>query len=98
MSSMNFSGGKQYIRPPQRGIFPLDHDSECKAAMEVSEVNVLCGPGFHQQSDKTTPAALAEISRVSQRITRCPPQMPRFLQGVSTVSDGPSAHVKRKLG
>mmetsp|Transcript_20923 Transcript_20923/g.45553 ORF Transcript_20923/g.45553 Transcript_20923/m.45553 type:complete len:128 (-) Transcript_20923:1614-1997(-) len=30
MSSMNFSTSKQYVRPPQRGIFPLDHDSECK--------------------------------------------------------------------
>jgi len=30
MSSMNFSTSKQYVRPPQRGIFPLDHDAECK--------------------------------------------------------------------
>jgi len=32
---MNFSSGKQFVRPPQRGIFPLDHDSECKKHMEV---------------------------------------------------------------
>eukprot|EP00543_Licmophora_paradoxa_P010961 CAMPEP_0202476584 /NCGR_PEP_ID=MMETSP1360-20130828/93499_1 /ASSEMBLY_ACC=CAM_ASM_000848 /TAXON_ID=515479 /ORGANISM="Licmophora paradoxa, Strain CCMP2313" /LENGTH=110 /DNA_ID=CAMNT_0049103797 /DNA_START=86 /DNA_END=415 /DNA_ORIENTATION=+ len=35
MSSMNFSSGKQFVRPPQRGIFPLDHDSECKKHMET---------------------------------------------------------------
>eukprot|EP00545_Synedropsis_sp_CCMP1620_P001851 CAMPEP_0119005584 /NCGR_PEP_ID=MMETSP1176-20130426/1811_1 /TAXON_ID=265551 /ORGANISM="Synedropsis recta cf, Strain CCMP1620" /LENGTH=119 /DNA_ID=CAMNT_0006957415 /DNA_START=76 /DNA_END=432 /DNA_ORIENTATION=- len=34
MSSMSFSSGKQYVKPPQRGIFPLDHESECKAAMQ----------------------------------------------------------------
>lgn len=34
MSSMNFSTSKQFTRPPQRGIFPLDHDSECKPFME----------------------------------------------------------------
>ncbi|KAL3767967.1 hypothetical protein ACHAWU_005425 [Discostella pseudostelligera] len=32
---MNFSGSKQTIKPPQRGIFPLDHESECKPYMEV---------------------------------------------------------------
>eukprot|EP00536_Pseudo-nitzschia_multiseries_P008657 jgi/Psemu1/198667/e_gw1.223.52.1 len=31
---MNFSTSKQYVRPPQRGIFPLDHDAECKPFME----------------------------------------------------------------
>jgi hypothetical protein len=35
MSSMSFSTGKQFVRPPQRGIFPLDHDSECRSGMEV---------------------------------------------------------------
>jgi hypothetical protein len=35
---MNFSGSKQVIRPPQRGIFPLDHESECKSAMKVGFV------------------------------------------------------------
>mmetsp|Transcript_24979 Transcript_24979/g.58618 ORF Transcript_24979/g.58618 Transcript_24979/m.58618 type:complete len:125 (-) Transcript_24979:1470-1844(-) len=34
MSSMNFSTSKQYVRPPQRGIFPLDHDAECKTFIE----------------------------------------------------------------
>jgi cytochrome c oxidase assembly protein subunit 19 len=34
MSSMNFSTAKQTIKPPQRGIFPLDHDSECKPYKE----------------------------------------------------------------
>mmetsp|Transcript_14881 Transcript_14881/g.18149 ORF Transcript_14881/g.18149 Transcript_14881/m.18149 type:complete len:114 (+) Transcript_14881:77-418(+) len=33
--SMNFSASKQFVRPPQRGIFPLDHDSECKVQMKV---------------------------------------------------------------
>ncbi|GMH90959.1 hypothetical protein TL16_g11921 [Triparma laevis f. inornata] len=27
---MNFSSQKQTIKPPLRGIFPLDHFSECK--------------------------------------------------------------------
>lgn len=36
VSSMNFSGGKQHVKPPQRGIFPLDHDAECKPTMDVS--------------------------------------------------------------
>jgi cytochrome c oxidase assembly protein subunit 19 len=31
---MNFSTAKQTIKPPQRGIFPLDHDSECKPYKE----------------------------------------------------------------
>mmetsp|Transcript_32609 Transcript_32609/g.49141 ORF Transcript_32609/g.49141 Transcript_32609/m.49141 type:complete len:122 (-) Transcript_32609:1489-1854(-) len=35
MSSMNFSSSKQYVRPPQRGIFPLDHDAECKVFMKL---------------------------------------------------------------
>jgi len=35
MASMNFSGSKQFVRPPQRGIFPLDHDAECKQYMET---------------------------------------------------------------
>ena len=35
MASMNFSSSKQFVRPPQRGIFPLDHDSECKPYMET---------------------------------------------------------------
>jgi hypothetical protein len=30
----NFSAQKQVIKPPQRGIFPLDHDSECRPTME----------------------------------------------------------------
>lgn len=30
---MSFSGGKQFVKPPQRGVFPLDHDSECKQPM-----------------------------------------------------------------
>eukprot|EP00568_Trieres_chinensis_P000775 CAMPEP_0183298596 /NCGR_PEP_ID=MMETSP0160_2-20130417/5573_1 /TAXON_ID=2839 ORGANISM="Odontella Sinensis, Strain Grunow 1884" /NCGR_SAMPLE_ID=MMETSP0160_2 /ASSEMBLY_ACC=CAM_ASM_000250 /LENGTH=142 /DNA_ID=CAMNT_0025460669 /DNA_START=233 /DNA_END=662 /DNA_ORIENTATION=+ len=32
---VNFSASKQFVKPPQRGIFPLDHDSECKPAMEA---------------------------------------------------------------
>lgn len=35
MASMNFSSGKQFVKPPQRGIFPLDHDAECKPKMQV---------------------------------------------------------------
>jgi len=31
---MNFSSSKQTIKPPQRGIFPLDHESECKDYMK----------------------------------------------------------------
>lgn len=50
MSSMNFSGGKQYVKPPQRGIFPLDHDAECKPAMDVSfrvEHRIVCVSRSH---------------------------------------------------
>ena len=36
MASMSFSGGKQMVRPPQRGIFPLDHEAECKPMVQVS--------------------------------------------------------------
>jgi len=42
MSSMNFSSSKQNIKPPQRGIFPLDHESECKPYMTVSFVCLVC--------------------------------------------------------
>jgi hypothetical protein len=35
MSSMNFSTSKQFVRPPQRGIFPLDHDADCRVNMQV---------------------------------------------------------------
>jgi len=32
---MNFSSQqKQLVKPPQRGIFPLDHDAECKLKMQ----------------------------------------------------------------
>ena len=31
---MNFSAQKQFVRPPQRGIFPLDHYAECKPFMK----------------------------------------------------------------
>ena len=27
--------GKQVVRPPQRGIFPLDHGAECRDKMEI---------------------------------------------------------------
>ena len=37
---MNFSSGKQFVKPPQRGIFPLDHDAECKPKMQVSSMVV----------------------------------------------------------
>ena len=37
MSSMNFSTAKQVVKPPQRGIFPLDHDAECRSKMEVGK-------------------------------------------------------------
>jgi hypothetical protein len=32
---MNFSSAKQFVRPPERGVFPLDHDSECRPFMQV---------------------------------------------------------------
>ncbi|CAB9523780.1 oxidase assembly protein COX19 [Seminavis robusta] len=34
MASMSFSSGKQVVRPPQRGIFPLDHYAECKPLVQ----------------------------------------------------------------
>ena len=34
-NKMNFSSQqKQLVKPPQRGIFPLDHDAECKLKMQ----------------------------------------------------------------
>ena len=36
MSAMNFSTSKQYVKPPQRGVFPLDHDDECKPFIKAS--------------------------------------------------------------
>jgi hypothetical protein len=45
MASMNFSSSKQFVRPPQRGIFPLDHDAECKPYMKVQlYCNILMFP------------------------------------------------------
>jgi hypothetical protein len=41
--SMNFSTSKQFVKPPQRGIFPLDHDAECKPYMEVRNGVLPCG-------------------------------------------------------
>ena len=36
MSSMSMSSGKQsVVRPPQRGIFPLDHYGECQIPMQA---------------------------------------------------------------
>mmetsp|Transcript_29709 Transcript_29709/g.44059 ORF Transcript_29709/g.44059 Transcript_29709/m.44059 type:complete len:113 (+) Transcript_29709:232-570(+) len=32
---MNFSSQRQVVKPPQRGIFPLDHDAECRPVMET---------------------------------------------------------------
>mmetsp|Transcript_6783 Transcript_6783/g.14615 ORF Transcript_6783/g.14615 Transcript_6783/m.14615 type:complete len:83 (-) Transcript_6783:304-552(-) len=29
----NFSGQRQVVKPPERGIFPLDHEGECKTFM-----------------------------------------------------------------
>jgi hypothetical protein len=34
MSSRSMGAGKQVVRPPQRGIFPLDHGAECRSTME----------------------------------------------------------------
>jgi len=35
MSSISMGASKQVVRPPQRGIFPLDHMSECRDPMEL---------------------------------------------------------------
>ena len=32
---MSMGASKQVVRPPQRGIFPLDHMAECRAPMEA---------------------------------------------------------------
>ena len=34
MSGFSMGASKQVVRPPQRGIFPLDHFAECRTAME----------------------------------------------------------------
>ena len=30
-----FGGGRNNVKPPERGVFPLDHDQECKPMMKV---------------------------------------------------------------
>jgi cytochrome c oxidase assembly protein subunit 19 len=35
MSFTSMGSSKQVVRPPQRGIFPLDHFRECQEPMEV---------------------------------------------------------------
>lgn len=35
MSSRSMGAGSQVVRPPQRGIFPLDHGAECRGTMQV---------------------------------------------------------------
>ena len=30
-----FGGRRILVRPPERGVFPLDHDGECKTDMKV---------------------------------------------------------------
>lgn len=30
-----FGGSRVQARPPERGIFPLDHEGECRQAMKV---------------------------------------------------------------
>lgn len=34
MSSRSMGAAKAVVRPPQRGIFPLDHGAECRTTME----------------------------------------------------------------
>jgi cytochrome c oxidase assembly protein subunit 19 len=29
-----FGGSRVQVKPPERGVFPLDHDGECKPSME----------------------------------------------------------------
>ena len=52
MASMNFSSGKQFVKPPQRGIFPLDHDAECKPKMQVSSMVVWRCDDVNLESDE----------------------------------------------
>eukprot|EP00934_Nitzschia_sp_Nitz4_P005513 Nitzschia sp. Nitz4//scaffold53_size117307//105884//106804//NITZ4_003782-RA/size117307-augustus-gene-0.94-mRNA-1//1//CDS//3329554241//5503//frame0 len=35
MSQMSFSTSKQYVRPPQRGVFALDHFKQCSDPMKA---------------------------------------------------------------
>lgn len=30
-----FGAGRVQVKPPERGIFPLDHEGECKPQMKV---------------------------------------------------------------
>jgi hypothetical protein len=36
-SAMAFGAGRQQLKPPERGVFALDHDGECKDSMQVSK-------------------------------------------------------------
>lgn len=61
MSSMNFSTSKQYVRPPQRGIFPLDHDADCKPFMEVGLFLLLHRSGGDKARKAVSSAVLTFI-------------------------------------
>ena len=30
-----FGGRRATVKPPEKGVFPLDHDGECKDSMKV---------------------------------------------------------------
>jgi hypothetical protein len=37
-----FGGSRVQARPPERGIFPLDHEGECREAMKVGRSTPSC--------------------------------------------------------
>jgi hypothetical protein len=32
-----FGASRVTVRPPERGVFPIDHDGECKHKMQVTD-------------------------------------------------------------
>ncbi|KAJ0395913.1 hypothetical protein ATCC90586_000746 [Pythium insidiosum] len=47
------SAPSQSKRPPEKGVFPLDHDGECKPKMKEEELENL---GFHEKGMQKTRA------------------------------------------
>ena len=43
--STPFGGTRVQVKPPERGVFPLDHDGECRAKMDVRKSS--CVTFFH---------------------------------------------------
>ncbi len=46
-----FGASRVQVRPPEKGVFPIDHDGECKEAMKVSTCTPIPLCIFHVLSE-----------------------------------------------